>query len=378
MLKNNESKVYNKCFYFAYFLLLISTYCLSINVINNILTYVKLFSISLFLMLFLYNIKRIKKRAFFVELLLLALSFAVSIISHSYTLLFLMIIVFAFKGFDLDDFIKKDIKYRSIISIFVFLCFLLGITKNTVFYRYDLVRYSFGFPHPNMLAYTIVIIFLEYLYISRKKINIIKVLLCVPIIIINSIIVNNRSSILFMVLTCLLFLFLKNNSFKKIVESKIGKFIIKNSYLIFSILSLLLLYEYMKQSEIGLFFNQLLSSRISSILKFLNEYGISIFGKNILLIGSEEALELGVTARILDNSYFHILIHFGFVMYMVLFVLFRKTIDYFYKKNELYVVILFFSFFILGLSESYLFKIEMNAFLVFISVIFNSSIKNDE
>lgn len=366
-------------FYLAYIFLLISVYASRIVFFNDFLKVFKLISLLLFFVTFLINSKMYSKKSLLIIVLLLILSLIVSYYSGNITMPILLLIVISFKDKDKEKFIANDIKIKIILIIAVLFFYFIGLTDNLAFYRNGIIRNSYGFPHPNLLMITLVMLFVEFLYLHRSHFKYKYLFLCIPIVLINTLNIDSRTCIYFMLIIVILYIVNKNKIINKLFLSPPSRLFIRNLFLISFIITSVSYYLYITNSQIGFYLNDLLSGRLYSIKLLLSNYKINLFGNDLLLISTEEAYNKGIKAIILDNCYFHLLLHYGIVTFFTFYIAFKKLINTFFQNKETLLIIIFASFMILGLSETYLFKIEINIFLIYLSdLIYDKKVKKEK
>ncbi|MCD7872902.1 MAG: hypothetical protein LUG21_06365, partial [Clostridiales bacterium] len=248
------------------------------------------------------------------------------------TILLFFLIIFSMKRIEFDTLVKYDLYLKIILTLMVVAFYYLGLTDEFTAYRDGVARISFGFGHPNTFGFIIAMIAFEFIYINRENIRIIYIL---PIIVLMCIVYkysDSRASCVLLVLLSIVYLF-QQVHFINILYKPIIKFMISNSFIIFTIISLVMTYLFSIDNSYGIFLNDLFNTRLYHILRFLNNYNINLFGNNLILISTEEAKVLGVEPWILDNSFLHIILRYGLIIYGVFAIYIKRMFEIAYSKK---------------------------------------------
>ena len=131
--------------------------------------------------------------------------------------------------------------------------------------------------------------------------------------------------------------------------------------------SLLVCVGYTSRSDLFEFLDDLLSTRVSRAHNMLGDYGYSLFGQQVELLGTQAASEAGVASVILDNSYMHLFIRCGVLVGVLVltayFIAARKAI----RRENYSVAVVISTYFVCGISECWLFTITYNPLLILLS-----------
>ncbi len=311
--------------FFSTLLFLLSTVILprSVDMDSNIGTYVDIlkivsaiFNLSIFILFFKLRLKHL--------LIIFFISFLVLLTRH-FTLMSIYLYILAV--FVIGD---KNKSFRFYIYIKFFLILLVVlisiITKSNFGNVFDSTRgtrYSFGFTNPNTFAMLCFDVILGLLYLKPKIINFFILLL------LGIIIYYFTKSRTFIMMFSIFFLacFIKNNKIKKY------KFIIVNSFLMFFMISFILIL--LKDTPL----NSFLSRRPEMMYEYVRQNNFSLFGI------STDSLKNNV-----DNSYIRILIQYGLVLFIICAIAINRTINNLYKSGDylgikIIVIILMFDIF---------------------------------
>lgn len=250
---------------------------------------------------------------------------------------FYLSVIFTCVIFKKDD--KSFIKVFLITSICLFLSTILlnsiGIleSNNLVRYKEDemIIRYSLGFEHPNsVFLYFLPIALCSYYIFYNKKIY------YVILIIVSSILYglsDCRTGYICILLIPLFHLFISN----KLLNKNIFKFIIKNSILIFTFITIIISIKY------G--YDQLntVSSLLSGRPYYLNYY---IENKKIFTLFGGNFIE----DYVIDNFYLYMLVQLGLFGIYVFYKIYKDGMKYLLTDKKYVVILLVFC--IYGLLET--------------------------
>lgn len=381
-MKVNLSKV---LYWISYIFLVISTLCIKVTIIEPYIKYFKYIAIILLIFKCFIQDKNYNKKTIFSIIFLSIIGVITFFVSEDGTFIILLLLIFASKDILFDDIVKKDFYIKLILVLFMLVMYLGGLTSEYVIYRDNSERRSFGFSHPNVFGFIIVMIAIEYIFIHRKKLKLVYLIPGILAIFIINIFSDSRSSTLLMAIIIIMCILDKIN-YSKIIYNKLVKQIIKNSFVIFTLISLFITFLFYKNTKIGIFFNEFFSGRISFILEFSQKYNINLFGNDLLLISTELSKITGKGFLILDNSFILILLHYGIIVYLIISYLFNKSFEFAYKRKDTLTICILFSLIIYATMESYLFKSAYNVFILYFSnviyrrdeKVFNSWRKDNE
>lgn len=340
-------------FYFAYTSMVVNvmfSYVINMAEFTNI---IKDIALVILIINFFLQSKKYKRKEFIILLLVISLSTIISFFSKDKEIIKIVLLVCTAISIDFSKFIKYDFKLKLISTIIIVICYYLNLTEVYYSYREDgKLRSSMGFSHPNTFGGFIFSIVCDLIYLRKEKLN----LLDVIIILLSSFVVSyfsdSRTSQISIILVLIGSLFLKFDKLK-ILETKIVKLFINNSFIIFSIISFLLAYFFVKDNPLAVHLNESFSGRISYIAQFFDEYNVNLFGREIEIIGTHKSRIIGTKAWILDNSYAMILLRYGLTTFLMMTICLNQFFKYAYKHNK-YVVIIMYTFLILRSYGKYL------------------------
>ena len=354
-----KGKILPFLFYLSYFLMMMGYTFTQVEIINNYLKYIEYLSVVILFIVFLMQSKNYTYKQLIVILCILVLSIVNFVVSSEKNLLKLVLLVLTFKDLKFDDFIKKDYYLKITLVLSIVFLYFMGFTEANQYYRDGVLRGTFGFKHPNILGLYLMMICLDYYYINRNKSFARPLIVSVIIAIIIFKYIDSRTTSILLICTSITIIINKlfNNH---VVKNWITKFIVKNLYLILIILSVILTELYSSNTDFAKNINILLSGRLYFNDLFLSEYNINLFGNNIY---ADDTL-------ILDSSYINILLRYGIIGVALFYVLLRKMINKAYNDKNYTMVIILTILILYGFTESFLYKVASNAFLIYMAELF--------
>lgn len=286
------------------------------------------------------------------------------LISRDITIIKFFLFILAAYNINFRKCIEVDFNIRIVCLLLVLLLNHIGIIPSVDITRGEMMRYSFGFSHPNNFAYKILIVLFEYFYLNDFKSVYKNGIITAFLVIFLDRYTNSRTAELLIVLVYIIGSILNNTNTNKLFKNEIFKNIVSNSYFYFSLIIFVSFLLYKINNPIGYAVDKLLSYRLYYIDSYFTKYGLTLFGNNFSGFVS--------TKNPLDVGFAHIIIRYGIIAYIAIGYAFKKVftklID---DKNASYLVILF-SFVIYAITENSFLRIEQNIFMIIFILIFKS------
>ena len=365
----NREKINIVLFYIAYTIMIffwMFTNVKYISAVNNYLIKLSygIIILSCFFAFSKNDIKDKKNIFLFVALIFSLVSWA---ITDSSTIAVLILFIIAAKNIKFNDIIKYDFKLRILFTAIVVLLYILNLTEDYYMYREDgTIRSSMGFAHPNTFGIYVFLICAEFIYLNYEKITWKHYLVLFIATILLSYFTDSRASVITIILL-ILGVFLCQKTKNKIIENKIVKNLMLYLFIILTIVSFIMCIFYNPENKVLNTINEMLTGRINLINEILKEERIRLFGKNLELVGEEEAQEKGIEARVLDNTFIKIILQDGLLNYIciaiMLYIAIRQSLK---EKNYIYGIIMTI-YIIRGLTGNGLYSLHTNTFLIYIS-----------
>lgn len=262
--------------------------------------------------------------------------------------IFLTEISFLVLGAKNVPFIKIAKLYLGIsvcILLITFIGALSGVIPNYIFYTGRLPKNSFGMLYSTDFAAHVFFTALIFVYIRGKKVSYIECLLFVLSGIVVYIYIrakmNSGGLILLGTLLGLIKSFDALGKRKKWIQSlkRILLSLMSFSFIIFSILSIVLSFYYNAENQYFNKLNAILNNRLSLGRNGIFNYGLTLLGRPFELIGTDYIQKEGY--NFIDSSYILVMLRYGFLT-LCLFVVMFTLIAYKAKKtnNDILLVIL--------------------------------------
>lgn len=287
-----------------------------------------------------------------------------------FTLLFLvcfsnkkwMVFDLLFISLLLADFLsyKKILKVSILALIAGSFCVMLlnyfGFFPDLEFHRTaSVIRYSFGFAHPNRLGFvTIVIVALIALLMYHQKL-IINIVLIISVVLFCYFVPNSTTSSL------TAFLFIASLIVSKIIPSSFVFYYKKNIFIITCLIlcGLISVLYYIVINESGWdffntrFFNTVLA-RLTLSHEAYNKYGFSLLGQSISFMGSVPLMK-GIQGRyfIIDSLYFYAPIVIGLIPTFIFFAFYLFAMKTAIWRTNLFLYLILLSFLVYSFSEGF-------------------------
>ena len=370
-----KQTIINALFYIGYLCIIINSMMYRVIGIEKFLYVLNIVSYILLTFVIILSFDKFDKKSILFVLILLTISIISSKLSGDLLPIKFSFVILASKRIDFNKLIKNDMIVKILLVSIIVILHYLGMTNDYVIYRIDgTMRNSMGFSHPNIFGFHLMIIGLEYFYvkyINHKKVSLFDYVLLFTLLYIIDICSDSRSSILAIILFAILFLF-RNGLKRKCDNNKVIFSILEYFFIILTVISLVSTIIYNNANEIFYNINKITSNRIFYNNYFYYKYGISLFGQQIITIGTEIARLNGINALVLDNVYIQLLIRYGLFMYLTFAYLFTKSIKYAYKNNDFYIFLILLVLITFGLMETSLIIIDVCPFLIYFSkIIYN-------
>ena len=290
----------------------------------------------------------------------------VTIKSKDNLLLKVFILSIAFGDIEFKKFIKLDVIIRIIFMCVVISLYNIGLTENYFMYREDgTMRSSMGFAHPNNFGQYLLVICIDIVLLRFKKLKFVDYVYVLLSIILINYFSNSRTSQICLGILFLIMIILRKHI--NIINFKFIKLLIINSFLIFTIISILLANNYRENKEWAVQLNDLLSNRIAYASQFLEYYDINLLGNDIEMKYTQEARANSEQPWVLDNSYLVVLLRYGLIAYIIIYLIMLTITRDLYKRKEYSIIMLWLVYGINAMFENTLFKIQFNTLLIILA-----------
>lgn len=265
------------------------------------------------------------------------LTFGVLLVGYVYNrnlaILILFAVVWAAMPIEPRKIIEFDFKLRIVLCIFVVICYFANLTEVYTMVRgeNETIRTDLGFGHPNTVGLYVLLFCIEFCFLKGKRLKYYDVALMLVLILVADSLCDSRAAISLSILTVIASYM--NKYVVKIAQLRIVQLCTFFIYPFFTLITYILMKLYRIRNSFAVDLDMKLSRRIKFCGLFMERYGVHLFGSNITLVGTKGS---DGEAWVLDNTYFYLLIRFGIIAWLIIFLsyvlLFKWIFDM--KKYE--------------------------------------------
>lgn len=284
-------------------------------------------------------------------------------------LLWILLLSVSMRKVSFDNIMRLiNVLYICFLGLIIALA-LMGVIENTVVITTNALtggimeRHLLGFKHVNFLGGVVFVIFASTCYLKYEKFHLKEVILSVIASAWLFYYVGSKTSSLLIILSLILVLV-----FKLFSSGKIGLFGIKIiSYvtcIVSMVSSIVLSVFYNKLPKFVEVIDYLLTYRLKWGNYFYENYGISLLGQRIEFISTTQAESLGIKSAILDNSYMHLLVHYGIIVFAIVIILYFLMVKYSLDLGKYKICMLVSIIFVCGITEKWMFTPFYNYLLL--------------
>lgn len=288
-------------------------------------------------------------------------------------LLSLTLFVIAAKNEKLEDVIRIIYKVSLVMIPAIILLSLSGIVENYTGYRGALLRQSLGFNHPNTLGRRIYVLVACRFYLHFNKLNWRDYLLAAAMAVFCYTVPNSITATLSIILLILLMLAYKVA--RRVKAEQVFLYTLIFFALIFNVASIALGSMDLSRYPVLAAFDIGMHGRFSTGYEAMKVFGIKWFGQEIHTIKEIERLGLSSIQGVhwLDNSYQNLLYRYGVIVYIGFSFFFLYNMVLQMRKKNASLVIFLFMIALYGISETELYNLSTNVFLLSLADVMYSS-----
>ncbi len=288
-------------------------------------------------------------------------------ISNGHFFFDLTLIIAIAKGVDFEKFLKRAL-VLLILFAFVIICLAgLEIISSVVKERVDntQMRNSLGFTHPNTIGLLVFEVIAGVIALERKRLKTVHLWLLLAVGVIFYLITRSQSCLLgtvLLVFAVLIYKWLQRKAF----SPRQMQIFISVVLIIAAVVTILFIrYYWVRPEELGF---QTLSGRITLAQKYLDAYGVNLFGHDILT-GRDVALP-GYAAdySYLDNGEIWYLVRLGIVGFVVFFFVYVRMIVQAIRQKEFVLCIIAAVYLIYSLTEGTALRIPFNFMIIYAAI----------
>ena len=332
-------------------------------------------------------LKAVMKKKFIFIFLFVAFFVIANLSFQAGTYKFLLFLpAFAIALYDIE-FDKIITVYLFSLGLIVFSAFLSSRFGFSSFYVYagtDRLRNCWGIGYPTDFASLILFIAIG-LWMKKKKFS--DLFLLIPALFslyIAYSVASSRTSIIcsiLLIISVCLYNLIKvlSKRHEFILLKKFLNILLSSSFLLYAVLTVILVYLFSTNSSIGEKMNQLMSDRLNLTASAVENYGIHPFGSYFKMIGGGMGGAGFVEGyNFIDNSYALMFIRYGWVFFVIVGVLWTYSLVSAIKKNNYKLAIVMSIIALHSLSEHHFPEINYNIFLVMPFVKYSTSTNEKE
>ena len=343
------------------------------TLINFFMLFMILFKIIMFDK---YSLKKL-----ILVIILSVLSFIAYFKSGYNNLFYSPILIIGAKNIDFNK-ICKIYLFSGILVLFISIIGIqLDIIEHIVHFRNGKYRYSFGSIYPTDFAARIFFLCTAYAYLKNKKFNIIDGIIFIMIGCFTFYFCDARlDSISIFILSILLIVSLKVYNYKNKHIGNFSKFILVWSIPIFAIASIVITNLYTPDSNIAVWLNHIFSDRLVLGKIGIMEYGFSLFGQTIEMVGNGGLNGSVSNYFFIDSSYLYIGLRYGIIVLLIVCLSYALFIQKCIKNIEILLPIIIIVIGINSIVAHHFIDVAYNPFiLVFLSnVDYNKKINYED
>ncbi len=285
---------------------------------------------------------------------------------------------------------KKQIILFLFRGMFIGVIFIVGLsllgildntTQETIRGTHVVVRYFLGFAHSNTLAILVLELGMMYIYLNYKKLKRAHMFLLFVLSVLCYRITYSRTT--FICYICMIFVLILIRNFSKLHLEKIWIIIANNSIKLLIIIGLFGSYFVAQNYSSGIGIVDLVSSiigvRIPLLYDALQLYPLKLFGQAINLVNSQEYYLFQGMGVVLDNSYIYMLLEFGIIPTVLLFIGYFGAVKMLIQKKDYIMLMCMIIYLIAGFTEKYFSGLSYNfTLLVLIDFLYSRKGRIDE
>lgn len=269
--------------------------------------------------------------------------------------------------------IDKAIKTMFYAQLFtlsvIILSALIGFLPNQVSMRMSdgAVRYSLGFINPNDVAHYCYAVIFKWLFIFWHKVKVYQLaLILLPMLFIFSRTDSRSTEHIFYaaIIVIVVGILFRERTYH--FSRLFSKRYLLPLIIILAIITLILVSFYNPMSIQWYELDRLFSTRISQSSNFLNQYGVSIVGQKLLLIGSSKAYLLGLKPLVLDSGFMSLWIKSGVIVLLLFIYANFWSLKNYTKKNLYPLIILVGTLLFEGIINSSMISWQINFVMLFV------------
>lgn len=317
--------------------------------------------------LYIALFKKYDLKTWFIIAAVSALLFVSARISHFYDIFYAWLFLVAAKGEDSEKIIKLSAILLTVYLVVTVSLAAFGVLDNVTFSRpNEVVRYSYGFQHPNQLGFRLFMLLACLLYICRDRLRIWHFAAAAAVAAVSWIVLNSRAQIICIFMAAGLAALKK--PFDRLALKK-QTWILRGMLAVSACAAVLMLAETFLFENTGLMHlaNKALSNRFGFSRAACDEWGVKLLGQRIFITMSERA-SVGLTGEIIvDSAFVNILLRAGVIAAALFIIGYNLSLSAHMKRNDYSKCAVMMLMSVYGMIELMPYMPMWNVFLLFLS-----------
>lgn len=310
----------------------------------------------------------------FLTIILFGGAFLVSTSASGHVFAASMVYIFCARKKPLDTVFKLALAVCVFVTAFIIISSLIGIIPNMLFKKAGRERYCLGFLYALYPSTYIFNITALWSFVRRNELTIPEILLLGGI---NYWAYDmTRSRMTFVMSLVVLVIFFIMKKWPRLMEDfKLVHPFIGFSYIICTVISVVLTVKYTKAVPWLKKLNSMLSGRLKLGQESLNQYGITLYPREISWVGNGYNT-FGETStgeyNYVDNLFIQLVQRFGLVIFVIILLIMTIMMFISLKKKMYHLAVIFTIVAVHSFFDNLSMYIDFNSFLIAIGVVFET------
>lgn len=306
------------------------------------------------LLMLLLIVKKYSLFSFLLEILLVFLVFVVEIFRVDRGWLISILFLVNASGINLKRLMKIDLKLKIILLVALLLLCVFGITENRIFIVGSVYKNSLGFHNPNMLAFYVVTIMIEWLCLHYGAIKKYQYLTLLALGYIVNVVSAARTSLYTFFIVLVFYIFA--DFAPRIFYLSITKVMIGLLTPVLAVLSFFLSYLYLCGNDVAFMLDKITTGRLRYAAYALSKYGVGLIGKPF-----NTSADL-----MLDNAYIYGAICYGMIFLVLLCLMYSGLFIKLIRHRKINIMLLGVFFVVSGLGEHMMYSAIYNMSMLYL------------
>jgi hypothetical protein len=282
----------------------------------------------------------------------------------NYRLFHSLLILLSARYVEWKPFVKRTFFFYGAMLLFVFFAYGFGLlTSVDIYYRGDVVRWTLGFVHPNLLGGYLMVLAMLWVAVRYETFNFFDVLVVLLLAAFTWVGPASRTSAMIMGLLLLIVLLSKLCG-RWLLRSPILRFALMYVFPICFLFIFTCSYIYSDENPLLVKLDAALSGRVCYSHMFLDKYEHTWFGQKVKQVNNRTAMLTGKQAMYLDSSYMRLYIGVGIVGCLVTLWIFTRIMRYAVENARWDIIAGAAAMAVYGISELYITYIHWNFYLI--------------